>query len=70
MLRSSWLNNDSLGNFDSSQRQVYGFLFGIETTLGLMAVIVYYLVPSGTIETILLFPGAIAEYVVIQVASA
>lgn len=41
--------------------KVFGILFVIETIFGLMAVIVHFLVPNGTIETILLLPGVIAE---------
>jgi hypothetical protein len=42
--------------------KVFGILFVIETIFGLMAVIVHFLVPNGTIETTLLMPGAIAEF--------
>ena len=42
--------------------KVFGILFVIETIFGLMAVIVHFLVPNGTMETILLLPGVIAEF--------
>ena len=42
--------------------KVFGILFVIETIFGLMAVIVHFLVQNGTIETILLVPGTIAEF--------
>jgi hypothetical protein len=41
--------------------KVFGVLFVIETILGLLSVIVHFLVPNGSIETILLIPGTIAE---------
>lgn len=41
--------------------KVLGILFIIETIFGLMSVIVHFLVPNGSIETILLIPGTIAE---------
>ncbi|MEN6317092.1 MAG: DUF4386 domain-containing protein [Clostridiaceae bacterium] len=42
--------------------KVFGILFVIETIFGLMAVIVHFLVSNGTMETILLLPGTIAEF--------
>lgn len=41
---------------------VFGILFIIETIFGLMSVIIHLLVPNGTLETILLLPGTIAEF--------
>jgi hypothetical protein len=41
--------------------KVFGILFVIETIFGLLSVIVHFLVPNGSIETILLIPGTIAE---------
>ncbi|MFA5385790.1 MAG: DUF4386 domain-containing protein [Eubacteriales bacterium] len=41
--------------------KVFGVLFVIETIFGLLSVIVHFLIPNGSIETILLIPGTIAE---------
>ncbi|MFZ3132072.1 MAG: DUF4386 domain-containing protein [Desulfosporosinus sp.] len=41
--------------------KVFGILFVIETIFGLLAVIVHFLVPNGSLETILLIPGTLAE---------
>lgn len=41
--------------------KVFGVLFVIETIFGLLAVLVHFLVPNGTMETVFLLPGAIAE---------
>ncbi len=42
--------------------KVFGILFGIETVCGLMAVIVHFLVPNATMETIMMLPMMIAEF--------
>jgi hypothetical protein len=42
--------------------KIFGILFVVETIFGLMSVIVHFLVPNGTLETILLLPGTIAEF--------
>jgi hypothetical protein len=42
---------------------VLGILFIIETIGGLLAVGVHFLVPNETVETVLLFPAMIAEFV-------
>lgn len=39
-----------------------GVLFIIETIFGFLSVIVHFLVPSQSIETILLLPGVVAEF--------
>lgn len=41
--------------------KVFGVLFVLETICGLLAVIVHFMAPSQTIETVLLLPGTIAE---------
>ncbi len=42
--------------------KLFGVLFIIETIFGLMSVIVHFLVPNQMLETILLLPGTIAEF--------
>lgn len=42
--------------------KVFGVLFIIETLFGLLSVIVHFLIPSGTVESLLLLPGTIAEF--------
>ncbi len=42
--------------------KVFGILFIIETIFGLFAVIVHFLVPNGTLETIMMLPMMIAEF--------
>jgi hypothetical protein len=42
--------------------KAFGILFVLEAILALSAVFVHFLVPSETIETILLMPGIIAEF--------
>jgi len=42
--------------------KVFGILFVIETIFGFMSVIVHFLIPNGTIETLMLLPGTIAEF--------
>ncbi len=41
--------------------KVFGVLFIIETISGLTATLEHFVVPNGTVETILLLPGVIAE---------
>ena len=42
--------------------KVFGILFVIETIFGLLAVIVHFLMPNATIETIMMLPMMIAEF--------
>lgn len=42
--------------------KILGILFVVETIFGLMAVIVHFLVPNGTLETIMMLPMMIAEF--------
>ncbi|MEI8199468.1 MAG: DUF4386 domain-containing protein [Eubacteriales bacterium] len=42
--------------------RVFGILFMIEVFGGLLSVAVHFLIPNGSIETILLFPGTLAEF--------
>ena len=42
--------------------KIFGILFVIETIFGLLAVIVHFLVPNATIETIMMLPMMIAEF--------
>ena len=42
--------------------KVFGILFVIETIFGLMSVAAHFLIPNGTLETMLLLPGTIAEF--------
>jgi hypothetical protein len=42
--------------------KVFGILFVIETIFGFMSVIVHFLIPNGTVETLMLLPGTIAEF--------
>jgi hypothetical protein len=42
--------------------KVLGILFVIETIFGFMSVIVHFLIPNGTLETLMLFPGILAEF--------
>jgi hypothetical protein len=42
--------------------KVLGILFVIETIFGFMSVIVHFLIPNGTVETLMLLPGTIAEF--------
>jgi len=42
--------------------KVFGVLFVIEAIFGLMAVIVHFLMPNATIETIMMVPMMIAEF--------
>lgn len=42
--------------------KVFGILFAIETVFGFMSVIVHFLIPNGTTETLMLLPGTIAEF--------
>jgi hypothetical protein len=43
--------------------KVLGVLFVIETIFGFLSVFVHFLVPNQSIETILLLPGTVAEFV-------
>ncbi len=42
--------------------RVLGILFVVETILGLMTVIVHFLVPNGTLETIMMLPMMVTEF--------
>lgn len=42
--------------------KIFGILFVIETIFGLPAVIVHFLIPNATIETIMMLPMMIAEF--------
>ena len=42
--------------------KVFGMLFIIETIFGFMSVIVHFLIPNGTMETLMLLPGTLAEF--------
>jgi len=41
---------------------ICGILFVIEAIFGSMAVLVHFLIPNGTMETLLLLPGVLAEF--------
>jgi len=43
--------------------KVMGILFVAETVFGLMAVIVHFLMPNASMETLFLVPGTLAELV-------
>lgn len=42
--------------------RAFGVLFVVEAILGLASVLVHFLAPSGTLETVLLLPGIVAEF--------
>ena len=42
--------------------KVFGILFGIEAIFGVLAVIVHFLMPNATAETIMMLPMIIAEF--------
>jgi len=41
--------------------KLFGVLFVIETIFGMLSVLVHFLIPNITIETLMLFPGVLAE---------
>lgn len=42
--------------------KAFGVLFFIEVVCGMLSVVVHFLVPDGSIESILLLPGTVAEF--------